>query len=177
MPLGRLLTKPCPTFVTATENSVPASTNEATAAGAPLATTVHDAATPRQAPDHPARIQPSAGIACKVIRAPVGTSAPQVVPQEITAGELTIEPFPVTLTASGRCVGCTPPIVAVTERARVTGTTHAPPPVQAPPQVTGPDAVSVTGTPAPKEATQASPQTIPGTSLVTVPPAAATATA
>ena len=86
-------------------------------------------------------------------------------------------PFPVTLTASGFCVGWTPPIAAVTERARVTGTTHVPLPVQAPPQLTGPDAASVTETPAPKEATQAPPQTIPGTSLVTVPPAAATATA
>ncbi len=171
------MTKPCPTFVTATGNCVPASTNEATAAGAPLASTTHDAATPRQDPDQPARIQPSAGTACNVVRDPdrhqysTGRAAGDA------RCELTIEPFPVTLTASGLCVGCTPPMAAVTERARVTGTTQAPLPVQAPPQVTGPDAVNVTGTPAPNEATQAAPQTIPGTSLVTVPPAAATATA
>jgi hypothetical protein len=91
--------------------------------------------------------------------------------------ELTIEPFPVTLTANGLCVGWMPPMAAVTERARVTGTTHAPLPVHAPPQATGPDAVNVTGTPAPNDATHAAPQTIPGTSLVTVPPPAATTTA
>ena len=176
MPLGRLLTVPLPTFVTATVNCVPASTNEATAAPAPLASTTHDAATPRHDPDQPARIQPSAGTACNVVRDPTGTSAPHAVPQEMPF-ELTIVPFPVTLTASGLCVGWTPPMAAVTERARVTGTTQAPLPVQAPPQFTGPDAVNVTGTPAPNEATQAAPQTIPGTSLVTVPPAAATTTA
>jgi hypothetical protein len=177
IPEGRLVTFPRPTFVTATGKLVPASTNEATAADAARATTAHDRATPWQEPDQPARIQPSAATACNVSRDPTGSNTPQTVPQEIPAGELTIDPLPVTLTAIGRRVGWTPPMAAVTARARITGTTQAPLPVHAPPQLTEPDGVRVTFTPAPNEATQASPQAIPGTSLVTVPPPAATATA
>jgi hypothetical protein len=177
MPAGVLLTVPWPTFVIATGKTVPASTNDATAAAAHLAVTVHEGATPRHEPDQPANTQPDSGVACSVTRVPTGSTAPQAVPHAIPAAGPEIEPFPVTLTASGAREGCVPPMAAVTERARVTGTTHAPVPVHAPPHATGPDAVSVTGTPAPKEATQASPQTMPGTSLVTDPPAAATATA
>ena len=65
------------------------------------------------------RSTPPPASACNVVRDPLGTSAPHAVPQEMPAGELTIVPLPVTLTASGFCVGWTPPIAAVTERARV----------------------------------------------------------
>jgi hypothetical protein len=92
----------------------------------------------------------------------------------IPGGLPTIDPFPVLLTASGTRVKGTPPIDAVTALARVIGMTQEPEPVQAPPHTTGPDGVSVTSTPAPNEATHASPQSTPGTSLVTVPPAVAT---
>jgi hypothetical protein len=177
MPVGVLLTIPWPTFVIATGKTVPATTNDATAADAHLAVTVHEGATPRHEPDQPANTQPASGVACSVTRVPTGRTAPQAVPQEIPAAGPEIDPFPVTLTASGAREGCVPPIAAVTERARVIGTTQAPVPVHAPPHATGPDAVSVTSTPAPKDATQASPQTMPGTSLVTDPPPAATAKA
>jgi hypothetical protein len=91
-------------------------------------------------------------------------------------GLLVIVPFPVKLTATGTRERRPPAIAAVTDRARDIDTTHAPLPEQAPPQTTGfALGVRVTATPAPYDPTHASPQTIPGTSLVTEPPTAATA--
>ncbi len=105
-------------------------------------------------------------------------TAPHAVPQLMPAGLLVTVPFPDTPTAIGDCVTGAPPNAAVTARGRVIGTTQAPAPLHAPAQVTGWLAgVSVTSTPAPNAATHAGPQSMPGTSEPTEPPAVATASA
>ena len=50
---------------------------------------------PEQAPDHPVKVEPAAGVAVSVTVVPLAMPAEQVTPQEIPAGEDVTDPLPV----------------------------------------------------------------------------------
>ena len=53
-------------------------------------------------PDHPAKVDPAAGVAVKVTTVPLLKAAEQVLPQLKAAGELVIVPLPVPVLARVR---------------------------------------------------------------------------
>jgi hypothetical protein len=88
---------------------------------------------PEQAPDQPAKTEPAAGVAVRVIRVLVLKLAEQVAPQLIPAGELLTDPDPVParVTFTGKAAGMK---VALTDWAEFIVNEHVPVPEQAPPQ-------------------------------------------
>ena len=108
---------------------------------------------PVQAPDHPAKVEPAAGLGFNVTEVPDVKTSVQSDPQLTPVGVLRTEPEPVPFRATVN-VNDPPPVlkVAVTDRATVIETTHAPEPVQAPDQAANVDpaagtAVNVTDVP------------------------------
>ena len=98
---------------------------------------------PLQSPPHPANVEPEAGVGVRVTWVPSAKLAEQVAPQLIPAGELLTVPDPVPFleTVNARVTG-TVLNVAVTDRVWLIVTTHAPLPLQAPPQPANADPVA-----------------------------------
>ena len=130
---------------------------------------------PVQAPDHPAKVEPEAGVAVRVTLDPVANEALHAVPQLMPVGLLVTVPLPVParVTLSTGALAFTLK-VAMTEVFAVKVTTHEAVPVHAPdhPANVEPEpatAVRVTCDPVLKLALQVVPQLIPAGALVTVP--------
>lgn len=62
-------------------------------------------ATPEQTPLHPPKVNPAAGVAVRLTKAPLLKFALQVLGQVIPAGELVTEPVPTRLTVNGKVAG------------------------------------------------------------------------
>ena len=102
MPAGVLVTvpEPVPAFVTFTVNCVDvAGVKVAVTLRASVMLTTQDEV-PVQAPPHPAKVEPAAGVAVSVIEVPEVKPAEHEFPQLIPAGELVTvpEPLPEVLT-------------------------------------------------------------------------------
>jgi hypothetical protein len=133
------------------------------------------AAVPVQAPDHPAKVDPAAGVAVRLTVAPLSKFAEQLVPQLIPEGVLVTVPAPVPAGVTVR-VNEAPAVlnVAVTAVFAFIVTVQLAVPVQAPDQPANVDpvpgvAVRVTLEPTENEALQVDPQSIPPGELVTDP--------
>jgi hypothetical protein len=129
---------------------------------------------PEQAPLHPAKVEPAAGLAVSVVAVPGVTDWEQVAPQLMPAGLLVTVPEPVPFFVTDSVTGVAVN-VAVTDVAALTVTAQVPVPEQAPlqPAKVEPEAgaaVRVTAVPGAKDCEQVAPQLIPAGALVTVPP-------
>ncbi len=128
---------------------------------------------PEQAPLHPAKVEPAAGVAVKVIAVPGVTDCEQVAPQLMPAGLLVTVPEPVPLFVTDTVTGVAVND-AVTEVAALMVTAQLPVPEQAPPQPAkaepaAGEAVRVTAVPGVKDCEQVAPQLMPAGALLTVP--------
>jgi hypothetical protein len=128
---------------------------------------------PEQAPLQPAKEEPAAGEAVRVMAVPGVTECEQVAPQVMPAGLLDTVPEPAPLLATDRVTGRRLK-VAVTEVAALTVTAHVPVPEQAPLQPAkeepaAGEAVSVIAVPGVTDCEQVAPQLMPAGLLVTVP--------
>jgi len=174
-PVGDEVTVPAPlpAFVTLSGN-VDAVVKVAVTARAAVIDTVH-AAVPVHAPPQPVNDEPLEAAAVRVTEVPLEKFALHVLPQLTPAGDEVTVPAPVpdlvTLSAN---VVAELLNVAVTERACVIDTVHAPVPVHAPAQPANVDpllaaGVSVTDEPLEKLALHVEPQLMPAGDDVTVP--------
>jgi hypothetical protein len=128
---------------------------------------------PEQAPLQPAKEEPAAGAAVRVIGVPEGKDCEQVAPQLMPAGLLLTVPAPAPLLVTDRVTGSRLK-VAVTAVAWVTVTAQVPVPEQAPLQPAKDEpaegaAVSVTVVPEVTDCEHVAPQLIPAGVPVTVP--------
>jgi hypothetical protein len=138
-------------------------------------TVTEHAPVPVHAPDHPAKLEPEAGVAVSVTAVPVAKDALQTEPQLIPAGLLVIVPEPVpacdTLSTGSVALALNVAVTAVlAERVKV----HSEVPVHAPDHPANVEpvlgaAVRVTVEPLANDAEQVPPQSIPAGLLVTVP--------
>jgi hypothetical protein len=175
IPAGELVTVPEPVPVLLTERvNVGAGEKVAVTGTAEVPMVKLQVPVPEQAPDQPAKTEPAAGVAVRVIRVLVLKLAEQVAPQLIPAGALLTEPEPVParVTFTGKAAGMK---VALTDWAEFMVTEQAPVPVQAPPQPANTEAaevgvaVSATTVPWRYVSLQVAPQLIAPGELVTVP--------
>jgi hypothetical protein len=175
IPAGLLLTVPPPTTVT---ESAKTWVNVAVTDSAALIVTVQ-IPVPVQAPLHPAKLQPEAGVAVSITEVPLSKVVEQTPGQVIPDGLLVTVPLPAIVTFNGKIRMN----VAVTDSAWLIVTTQVPAPLQAPlhPTKREPEAgvaVSVTIVPTLRKfAEHAAGQLIPAGLLVTLPlplPASAT---
>ena len=140
----------------------------------PSTATVHVGTVPLQAPDQPPNVEPSAGVAVRVISVPCRNCAWQFAPQSMPSGTPTTVPLPVplllTLSGSGSSAKC-----ATTDRAPSIENVQLPMfPVHAPlqPVKVDPGAATariVTAAPFAKLASQIKPHAMPARLLVSVP--------
>ena len=130
MPAGAPITvpDPVPSFVTDSIMIVGFVKKVAVTEVAALTVTVQ-APVPEQAPLQPAKEEPAAGVAVRVMGVPKGTACEQVAPQ-VMPPPVTV-PTPAPLLVTDRVIGCSLK-VAVTEVAALTVTAQAPVPEQAP---------------------------------------------
>jgi hypothetical protein len=131
---------------------------------------------PLQAPDHPTKLEPAAGLALSVTFVPVAKLALHVVPQLIPAGVLVTVPVPLpdSVTVNVSLLATDAAKVAVAERLPLTVTVQVPVPLHAPDHPVNVElaagvAVRVTLVPSLKLALQVVPQLMPDGLLVTVP--------
>jgi hypothetical protein len=178
MPAGLLVTVPEPVPASCTVSctcEVVAVLNVAVTDAATESVTVH-AAVPLQAPDHPAKLDPDAGVAVSVTVVPLSKLAEHVCPQLMPAGLLVTVPVPVPTSCTVSCTCGVADVlkVAVTEAASERVTVQAAVPLHAPDHPVNVDsdagaAVSVTAVPVGKLAEHVWPQLIPEGLLVTLP--------
>ena len=154
-------------------------TNSAETATSDVRTTVQVPVPAQAAPLQPAKAEPAAGVAVRVMVVPPFWPVVQVAPQLIAAGTLVMVPTPVPVLLTERLNngGGGGPKFAVTERSLSRVTLHAPVPVQDPdhPVKAKPAAgttVSATGVPLMKVVEQAVPQAMPLGVLMIAPPVA-----
>src|SRR5581483_9191021 len=103
IPDGELVTVPLPVPANVTVKATPALEKVAVTELAALTVTVQ-VAVPEQAPDHPAKAEPTAGVADNCTTVPTAKSAVHPDPQLIPAGVLDTvpEPFPARETVRGK---------------------------------------------------------------------------
>jgi dUTPase len=176
IPVGVLATVPDPLPAIVTDSAKLTMLKVAVTDCAALIVTVQ-LPVPVQAPLHPAKLEPAAGVSVRVTLAPLTKVALQVLGQLIPGGVLVTvpDPLPASVTDRGGLK------VAVTDWAALIVTVQLPVPVQPPPlhpakvQPAAGVSVRVTLAPLAKFATQVPGQPIPGGLLETVPlPARAT---
>src|SRR3954467_13589438 len=130
MPAGELVTAPVPVPVRVTV-SVRCGTAANVAVTVLAASIVpRQAPVPLHAPPQPVNAEPAAALAVSVTGVPSGKSCAHAAPQSMPAGELVPAPAPGRFTVSVR--GAFAVKVAVTLRAALIVTWHAPVPVQSP---------------------------------------------
>jgi hypothetical protein len=175
-PVGVLRTMPRPRVVTASGKRVPASTKVATAARGAAAVTRQVVATPLQAPLQPENRQPSEAAATSPTAVRMGYDVAHAGGQSMPPASLFTLPFPRTATATGYRCGAAPPNEATSAFGPSIVSAHAgSEPEHAPDQESpGPAAFKTRRIPLPNAPSHTRPQSIPGTSLVTVPPPAVT---
>jgi hypothetical protein len=125
IPPGLLVTVPPPTTVT---DSGKVCVNMAVTDSAALTVTTQ-LPVPLQAPLHPAKLQPAAGVSVSITVVPLSNVVEQVPGQAIPEGLLVTLPLPVIVTFKGKIRLN----VAVTDSAPLIVTTQLPVPMQAPP--------------------------------------------
>src|SRR6185436_8235767 len=172
MPAGLLVTVPEPAPLLVTE-SVTGSRLKVAVTEVVALTVTAQVPVPEHAPLQPAKEEPAAGVAVRVIPVPGVTDCEQVAPQLIPAGLLLTAPVPVPVLVTENVTG-TRANVAVTEVAALTVTAQLPVPEHAPLQPANDEpaagvAVRVIAVPGVIDCEQVAPQVMPAGLLVTVP--------
>ena len=106
MPAGVLVTVPEPAPLWVTESVIGSRLNVAVTDVAPLTVTAQ-VPVPEQAPLQPAKEEPGAGVAVRVMAVPGVTDCEHVAPQLIPAGLLVTEPEPAPLLVTESVTGVT----------------------------------------------------------------------